>query len=137
MTEILRNSEISYPSMNSNATSTSYEKMFPYNAIFIDEEKKQTLIEILPNATSIPLLSIPNSLSIEELPQFFHDQAIIYNSPDQKPFVISGHPRVVTSAYVSNLDTCFINSGLNDCESYYTTYEVPRIEKVKAIKLKH
>lgn len=115
---------------------TVTNRKFPYNAILIDSDKKESLVKELPAITNLPLIMIPSFHLQSEMLEFLHEQIKNYQSDNQSPFVISGNPSFITISNLLNLDTCFINSGLNDTESYLTTYEVPNLEKVKQIRLK-
>lgn len=115
---------------------TIVSKKFPYHAILIDSDKKESLIESLPIIINLPISEIPSFHSQNEMLTFLREKIQNYQKKKQVPFVISGNSSFITAAYLLDLGTCFINSGLNDTESYQTTYEVSNLEKVKKIHLK-
>lgn len=124
------------PILSVNKLSFPKKNKFPYSAILIDADKVDELIKLLPKICYLPFVPISSFNSNEEMLSFFYQQIESYDKINKKVLIVSENPNLITCAELLNLDTCFINSGLNDTESYHTTFEISKLEKIKTIQMK-
>lgn len=109
---------------------------FPYHSILIDQELKDDFIKIMPQITTIPIISVPNFQDHYQCIEYFYQKIIDKNKDHKRSLLISKNQGNIICCHELKIDTCFINIGSNDMIDYKTTYEVASMEQIPKMKIK-
>ena len=110
------------------------EESFPYHAIFIDADKREKFLSLLPSELYLCVVSLPEFKDEQDMIRY----VIEISRDDQKnslqSLLISEKQDLVIFAEHVGIDSCFVNNGYNDNIDYTTTYEVPDIKRLVRTK---
>lgn len=112
------------------------------NNSFINAIKENYQILLLSASNNFPLdnlskkiIMLPKDLTIEEQVQYILP-FLNSKAKSKETLLISNDQFLITYFNHLGLDTCFLNTGLNDCQDYQTTYEISSNQKPKVYSKK-
>lgn len=104
-------------STEKDSTSANYQVLLIDNDLDIN-----ILSSLLPMKAKAELSSIPNDESIE---MYFARQSMNYQKQGIHALYVSCDPVKLVVAKDFQIDTCFLNNGINDFLDFDKNYEIP------------
>ena len=95
-----------------------------YQVFLIDNDLDNNILSsLLPmKAKAVELSFIPNDESIE---MYFANQSMSYQEQGIHALYVSCDPEKLVIARNFDMDTCFLNNGINDFLDFDKNYEIP------------